>query len=296
MPLITGLAAVLLVLAALAIRDARAGDRFDLVRWQVDTFPNRWVTLAGQLLRGADDEDEVITSYFAHPRGAPERRVLQPELQLLVERRVDLVVRDAGLDSRVPLPRSVFPPVNIQIAAAPYVLVTSPRAVIERRSVDLLRPDLPAERALEIERDAEGPDRSAIVLPTGGVATYPAIVAEPANYRGLLQVAAHEWVHHYLAFYPLGFRYFESPDLRAINETVADIIGDEVAAMVLERWGDPTHRVSAEPSRGVTGPAVDVASCSVICGSRPTLCSPRDASTRLSGGWARSGTILRMLA
>ena len=41
--------------------------------------------------------------------------------------------------------------------------------------------------------------------------------------------AAHEWVHHYLAFYPLGASYFRSQDLRTLNETVADVVGDEVA-------------------------------------------------------------------
>jgi hypothetical protein len=45
---------------------------------------------------------------------------------------------------------------------------------------------------------------------------------------------------------PLGFNYFRSGDLRTINETVADIIGNEVAGIVLERWGDPTRPAPTE--------------------------------------------------
>ncbi len=241
--LLVGLAATVLVFAALAVRDVRMGDRFDLVRWQIDAFPNRWITLAGGVLHGQPDPDETIRRYFSYKQGDPARIRLEPDLQLIVEGRLDAVLQELGIDGRISLPGSTFPPVNIQIAESPLVLVTSPRAVIERRSVSLLRPNLAPARALEIEAEAEESDVSAIVLPSGGLATYPAIVADRGTYQGLLQVAAHEWVHHYLAFYPLGIRYFTSADMQVVNETVADIVGDEVADLVLARWGDPTDPV-----------------------------------------------------
>jgi hypothetical protein len=43
-------------------------------------------------------------------------------------------------------------------------------------------------------------------------------------------------VHNYLFFYPLGFNYYDSDDLRALNETVANIVGRELAAVVMEIW------------------------------------------------------------
>jgi hypothetical protein len=46
---------------------------------------------------------------------------------------------------------------------------------------------------------------------------------------------AHEWVHHYLAFYPLGVAYRSSPELTTINETVANIAGRELASAMRER-------------------------------------------------------------
>lgn len=241
--LLVGAAATLLVLAALSVRDVRTGDRFDLIRWQIDAFPNRWITLAGGWLHGQPDPDDTIRLYFAYPQDDPARGELRADLQRVVEGRLDAVLQELGIDGRFPLPGSTFPPVNIQIAESPPVLVTSPRTVIERESVSLLRPDLASVRALEIEAEAEGPDVSAIVLPSGGLATYPAIVADRETYRGLLRVAAHEWVHHYLAFYPLGIRYFASADMQVVNETVADIVGDEVADLVMARWGDPTDPI-----------------------------------------------------
>jgi len=255
---LAGMVGFLLAAAAFTVRDARSGDRFDIVRWQADTFPARWLSLAGQPFRGvAEGDDEVIRRYFAHPPGDPVRRELQVDLQRIVEGRLDAVLQEHGLNARIRLPATVFPPVNIHIAQAPQVLITSPRSVIERRSVELLRPDLPPERALEIEASVEGrdDDTSAIVLPAGGLATYPAVVADRLSYRALLEISAHEWVHHYLAFYPLGVRYFDSAEARVINETVADLVGDEVAAIVLERWGDPTVTSTAPASPAPTAPA-----------------------------------------
>lgn len=80
-----------------------------------------------------------------------------------------------------------------------------------------------------------------MVVPSGGVATYPAIVTDDGGYAEVVETAAHEWVHHYLTFYPLGRAYFENRDAETINETVADLIGEEVGALVLQRWGDPTR-------------------------------------------------------
>jgi hypothetical protein len=100
------------------------------------------------------------------------------------------------------------------------------------------------------------------------VATYPAVVAEGRSYSRTLATSAHEWTHHYLAFYPLGRKYFDSTDLQTINETVADVVGDEVASIILERWGDPTAPAetptaiatpspTATPEAAETPPPVD---------------------------------------
>ena len=236
-----GVGAFVLVLGLLTVRDVRSGDQFDLTRWQIEMGWGKWVWVLGSPLREGFDADEVVADYFALAPDDFARRPLENAVESVIEGRIDAVLRELGLSAWVLPPRLVFPPVNIELATSPRVLVTSPREVIERRRTVLLRPDLLASEALAIEaREEEQTEFSALVTGTGGVATYPAIVSDRGSYRGVLSTAAHEWVHHYLVFYPLGIRYYQSADLRAMNETVADIIGDEVAALVLERWGDPT--------------------------------------------------------
>lgn len=255
-----------LVVLAFGLRDHRADDRFDLVRWELDTFPNRWLAvLASPFRDAAPDEDEVLRAYFALPPEDPGRAEYENEVERIIEGRITQVLSDLGLSARIDPPRGVFPPVDVELAISPQVLVTSPRDVIERKDTDLLRPDIEAGKALEIEADAEeaDPDLAALVVPSGGVATYPAIVSDRSSYAGVLGTSAHEWVHHYLAFYPLGFNYYRSGDLRTINETVADIVGEEVAGIALERWGDPTAvpATAAAPADDVPppppGPTVD---------------------------------------
>lgn len=234
--------AFLLGLGLFALRDAQAGDSFDVVRWERTTLANKWLHALGAPLRDELDDDEAIRRYFAlDDRDTREGRELENTVEAVIEGRIDAVLADLSIDGRLPLPASVFPPVDVELASSPRALVISPRDRIERLSSGLLRPDLTQEDFEAIEQEAEEDDSlSALVVGTGGVATYPAVVADGRSYRRTLETSAHEWVHHYLAFYTLGRNYFDSSDLQTINETVADVVGDEVAGIILERWGDPT--------------------------------------------------------
>lgn len=246
------LGSVLFVLSVFALRDAQAGDAFDIVRWERTTLANKWLHALGAPLRDELDDDEAIERYFAlEDLDTNEARELENTVEAAIEGRIDAVLSDLAIDGRFPLPGSVFPPVDVELASSPRVLVISPRERIERISSNLLRPDLTQDDFEAIEQETEeDDDLSALVVGTGGVATYPAVVAEGRSYRRTLETSAHEWVHHYLAFYTLGRNYFDSSDLQTINETVADVVGDEVAAIILERWGDPTQ----EPATPVPSP------------------------------------------
>ena len=293
-------AALLLVLGVLALRDIRAGDQFDVVRWERTTLANKWLHALGEPFRDDFDDDEALRRYFTlGDRGGDEARELESAVEAAIEGRIDRVLADLGVDGRFPLPASVFPPVDIEIAGSPRVLVISPRSRIERVSSDLLRPDLTQDDFEAIEREAEEDESfAALVVGTGGVATYPAVVAEGRSYRQTLETAAHEWVHHYLVFYPLGRNFYDSSDLQTINETVADVVGDEVAAIILERWGDPTVRPRPTPTTSAPTPEPEVQtspsrrrsiatrSCANSA-SRSTTCWPRVASNRRKRGWRR---------
>jgi hypothetical protein len=72
-----------------------------------------------------------------------------------------------------------------------------------------------------------------------GIATYPSTVPEHASYEKVLETVAHEWLHQYLFFHPLGSRYFDNDTLRTLNETVANIGGREIADLVQQRFPLP---------------------------------------------------------
>ena len=231
-------------LGLFGLREARAGDGFDLLRWELATVANKALFAVGSPVRDDPHAGDALARYFAlDDRYGAEARALENAVEAAIEGRVDAAIREAGVSFPLPLPGAlaVWPPVDIEIARSPRVLVTSPRAEILRMDDRLLRTDLTLRERDAIEHEAEARDSSISVLaiPTGGVATYPAIVRASASYRSLVAIAAHEWVHHYLAFYPLGRAIFNDPDALTINETVASIAGDELGAMVVARHGDP---------------------------------------------------------
>ncbi len=61
------------------------------------------------------------------------------------------------------------------------------------------------------------------------------MVVDRASLGWVLSTVAHEWVHNYLVFFPLGWNYFASQDMTTINETVAEIVGNEVGEVALKR-------------------------------------------------------------
>ena len=244
-------------LSLFALREARAGDDFDLVRWELTTVANKALFSIGGPVRDDPSAEGAVRSYFGlEDRYGAEARRLENTVEAVIEGRVDAAIREAGIDSLLGLPGAlaVWPPVDIEITRSPRVLVSSPRAEIKRVEDRLLRADLTTlERdTIELDEEASDPSISVLAAPTGGVATYPAIVRASASYRSLVTTAAHEWVHHYLVFYPLGRAIYEDPDGLTINETVASIAGDELGAMVLARHADP-----APPRAPPAAPTID---------------------------------------
>lgn len=241
------LVAALLIVGAIALREAHEGDAFDPFRWERQQVPNKWLALLGVPLRDEPPPDEALRVYFTARGDRAGVRHLENTAEAAIEGRIDAVLASLGVGGRMPLPGSVWPPVDIELDSAPRVLVVSPRARIERERADLLRPGLTAADAERIEAETDSADRVALVVPSGGVALYPAVVSDRGTYSDTVATAAHEWVHHYLTFYLLGRAYFTSTEAQTLNETVADIVGDEVGALVVARWGDPTGAVPPSP-------------------------------------------------
>ena len=233
--------------AVLGVQQRRAGEAFDFTRFELTTLPNKWLHALGAPLRDDLDADTALERYFeASDRTASEIAALEPRVEAAIEGRIDAVLDELGLGGPLPGIVGVFPPVDLELTGAPRVLAVSPRDRIELLRTVTLRPDLSTEDLLALEaateaaREGEDATLSAIVLPLGGISTYPAIVSDRQPYASTLRTTAHEWVHHYLAFYPLGLRALGSGETLTINETVADIVGDEVGTLALERFAAPS--------------------------------------------------------
>lgn len=162
-----------------------------------------------------------------------EARRLQPVAEQILQGQVAAVLIDEGFD----IFGTVLPPVSAQLTPLPYILVVSPREEIQQIHNVPLQHGLrvPAHEEIETAILAEV-DRSALVVPIGGLGIWPAMIRESANINYLANTFAHEWGHHWLTFHPLGISYAASPELRTINETVASIFGDEIGAKVIERF------------------------------------------------------------
>jgi hypothetical protein len=278
-----GLIAVLLALvclgaaAAVALAAPLPGeDDFDIARWELRHLPNKWLYLIGRPLReplSKEREDARLARFLelsgrirrleqrASDAGSKQaeltelrrqRGELENDVEALIEGRLTTVLAEAGLASSLPLfpdARWVFPPVDVEFDEPPQVLSVSPRDRIELIERRPLRPDLPLRAVIELEQAVERDGRrSALVEPIAGAATYPSIVEPRSSYEGLLEVVAHEWVHQYLFFQPLGRRFYDSLELRTLNETVATLAGQELAVLVVLRYPLPSELAPEPPS------------------------------------------------
>jgi hypothetical protein len=131
----------------------------------------------------------------------------------------------------------LWPPVQFVLTASPTHLTVSPRSEIRVKAARDLVSELPLDTRAEVEDQVDQlGDVSSLIEGTGGYSTYPAMVLESSSLEWLVETVAHEWAHNYLVFHALGWNYFDSPQMRSINETVADIVGEEVGRGVLAQF------------------------------------------------------------
>ena len=130
-----------------------------------------------------------------------------------------------------------WPPVQAQVTPLPLILIVSPRDRIEQQIQVSLKNGIPIPDRDALENAiAEELGLSALVVPIGGLGTYPAMISERSDINSLVNTIAHEWAHHWLSLYPLGRNYATLPELRTINETAATIVGGEIGEQVVEQF------------------------------------------------------------
>lgn len=157
---------------------------------------------------------------------------IRPAVEQTVEREISDVLVAEGFSSRI---GAILPPVDTVLGHAPTLLVTSPRDRIFRLENTLLRHGIRPDDREALERlTLDERDLSAIVVNIGGVGTFPSVVSSGSSLHHALTVVAHEWLHNWFFFQPLGQHFWDNPDMTTLNETAATLGGWEIGDRAYE--------------------------------------------------------------
>lgn len=282
--LLLGTANVLSVDRNDQIRRYSRGYEFDYLEWELAAFFQKAVqaaTKAEKLLNHAQ-QTRVVNNYFltvrdqnrletelrnasASPNAADKLNVTElkrtldeknKELKALSGLAEPIIQNQTELalaDLRFGLGGQVLPPVLYHVSEMPLNLIVSPRTEISTLFEINLQPGLDVLEREKIESGIFSDfSLAALVEPIGGLGAYPTMVMQSSDIAWLLDTVSHEWTHNWLTFHSLGLRYFNSDQLRTINETTASISGKEISRQTLKTWY-PQH-LPAEASQQSTNP------------------------------------------
>ena len=158
---------------------------------------------------------------------------LAPLAEAVLQEQISATLAEQGLTTG----GQPLPPVQFHITPLPYDLVISPRDKIEQDASISLIPDLSVDQQIALENQVDSSlNVSSLVVPVGGIGTYPTMVMRTSALDWLADTIAHEWTHNWLTLQPLGLNYDTTPELRTMNETTASITGQEISVLVLKRY------------------------------------------------------------
>jgi hypothetical protein len=161
------------------------------------------------------------------------QRQIGPLAEAVLQQQVSATLARLGLTTG----GQPIPPVLFHLTPLPYNLVVSPRNKIEQEISISLIPDLAVDQQAALE---DRVDRylnvSSLVVPIGGIGTYPTMIQRTTVLDWLADTISHEWTHNWLTLRPLGLNYETSPELRTMNETTASISGHEISLMVIRYY------------------------------------------------------------
>ncbi len=245
-----------------------AGWGFDLLGWEVEAISEKLRALLNQPAHGLTYAESVslvhdyleqaqsirklendINRAFAenNHQATPETKRWQEQVTVLraqqqakrpaVEQIIEGQVAHELAKEGLTWANNVFPPVQFTFVEPPRKLVVSPRDKIETIYSQMLT----AEMSIETIEQSEAAyrqqyDVSAYITNIGGLGAFPTMVIDRAGLEWILSTVAHEWCHNYLTLFPLGLNYMTSADLTTINETVAEIVGNEIGERTLRTF------------------------------------------------------------
>jgi hypothetical protein len=224
------------------------GESWGAVEWESRHLPAALQLVLAQVTSPPDIEAirTELPRLLQSPRGTD---LTPPAVQRTLAAAVTEQLRAGGVPA---LGGAVFPPVAFTVTEPPFVLVISPRAQIRLAEAVLLDERISPDRAEALEASVERLNLSVLVEQTGGLAAYPTLIAPETNAYRALQTIAHEWTHTALFFTPLGRAYGASAEAQALNETTADLVGQEIALRAAEAVGERPQASAAAPDRALT--------------------------------------------
>ena len=244
--------------------------KYSLLRWELANFSDKWIHKFNDILPwNSEPSREVrisqaqeffdLKTQIRDLKGKSEsdnseliaelekqRRDMQSDVEETMESEISSILVEEGFSSRIGV---IFPPVDVVYAASPAALITSPRDRIVQIDSTLLKPGLSNSVRDELEELIFlEDDVSALIVSTGGVATYPSVVSDSMSLHDSLIVTAHEWLHHWFFFQPVGQHFWDSGDMTTLNETAASIGGELIGDRAFTAMtGEVVNREPASP-------------------------------------------------
>jgi hypothetical protein len=261
--------------------------RFSIVKWELNAFGEGVREAFADRQKEANAGVSEVTEYFATMEqirsleseieavragnGQGDLASLEDELSRLqkqntavanaIERLLETQIKETLSEQGIYNPidkytriKVGFPPVNFKLGRPPHLLVVSPRDRIESMREVALLPGLGPEDMASIENKVDKFGVSSLVVEVGGLATYPSYITDKGDLRFTLDTATEEWLHKYLTFKPLGFRYLldltgicRNYEIATMNETLAGMVSQEIGSIIYESHYARSQTDNAKP-------------------------------------------------
>ena len=227
---------------------ATKGYRFSIPGWEI-------TSIAAEIKQTYEDRNvdvndtQIVVDYFdalqQNNVAASETAGLRDKVESIIELQIRSVLKQNGIINPFgSIFRVNFPPIDFELAEPPHLLVISPRNQINRIRDILLFQNMTTDEMNDIENQVEESGYSALIVELGGLgATYPTFVNSNSSLHDVLNAVTEEWVHQYLAFKPLGFRYVldllgisRNEDIITMNESLAGIVSSEIGDQVYNKY------------------------------------------------------------
>ena len=264
--------------------------QFSIVKWELNAFGEGIRKTFYDRQKKTDDEVSKVTEYFsaieqikrleseieAVTTGNRQGDLASLEAELnklrqqntavaetaerIIETQIRKTLSQQGIFNLIIGVKVGFPPVNFKLGKPPHLLVVSPRDRIESLKEVTLLPEMGLEDMESTEEKVDELGVSSLVVELGGLATYPSFVTDRGGLRFTINSATEEWLHQYLVFKPLGFRYLldltgisRNYEIAIMNETLAGIVSREISAIIYERHYAQNETDNAKPEATESG-------------------------------------------